>query len=147
MNVSKFFSRFVGVLSVFSLLTMAVNTGVSATQIRLEIHVGSSIMPAISYVADEFGIKLNSIYGQPGNIDNFIDEMRDLSEISNVESVEIQFFYKNSQHISYIKYIFEELIIPKWVENGKIFSVQFIDKGKQNSNKKQIKWSNRRYKK
>ena len=147
MTSSKFFSRIKSGLFAILFLTMNVNTDVLASSKKLEIRVGSSIMPAVSYVADNFGIKLDSIYGQPGDIDNFIDRMRDLSEFSDVQSVEISFFYKNSQHISYIKYIFEELIIPRWVANGKYFSVQFFNEGKQNFTKKQIKRSSRKYKK
>ena len=133
---SKFIIKVLAI-SLFS--TMYVNTNISAATVELSTRVGPCIMTAINHIADNFRIKLNSPYGQPGDVDDFVDEMRNLSERSNIQSVKIEFFYKDPQHISYIKYLFEEVIIPRWRENGKDLSVEFSYEGKQNSRHGHIK--------
>ena len=121
------------VLSISLISTTYVSANVfAAGDVELSTKVGSSIMTAINHIADDFGIKLNSAYGQSGNVDDFIDKMKKLSDMPSMQSVKIEFFCKNPYHINYIKYLFEGMIIPKWREKGKIFSVEFFYDVKQN---------------
>ena len=60
--------------------------------IELDVTVGADIAKPIHEIADALHININSGYGKSGDIDLFLNEIRELAETSTVNIVKINFF-------------------------------------------------------